>query len=180
MFIVKHVWDTPTRPCRFSLNLQDACVFADFDVNWHGEVYLTRISFDGYGCCTTERDASRLSAEESQVLLNFVDADDVDRDEVREILYRYFAANQDVIWRDALVENGLWSRRMEPSPTDVIKAIRDKLSAEAGYDIHRIVEEARRRQRESGRVYITLPPRPPFSEDGLDPPLIVEATTPQV
>ncbi|MFO0803970.1 MAG: hypothetical protein U0791_12720 [Gemmataceae bacterium] len=107
MNIAKHVWDTPTRPCRFSLCLQDACVFADFDVNWDGEVYLVRISFDGYGCCTTERYASRMAVDESRALLNFVDADDVDRDEVREILYRYFAANQDVIWRDALVENGL-------------------------------------------------------------------------
>ena len=41
---------------------------------------------------------------------------------------------------------------MEPSPTEVIKAIRVKLSAEAGYAIHRIAEEARQRQRESGRV----------------------------
>jgi hypothetical protein len=58
---------------------------------------------------------------------------------------------------------------MEPSPTDEIKAIRDKLAAAASYDIHRIAEEARRRQRESGRVYITLPPRSPQSEDGPDP-----------
>jgi len=54
---------------------------------------------------------------------------------------------------------------VEPSPTDAIRAIRDKLAADAGYDIHRIVEEAQQRQRESGRVYITLPPRPPQQDD---------------
>jgi len=48
-----------------------------------------------------------MSEDESRALLNFVDADDLDRDEVREALYRYFTANQDVIWRDALVEHGL-------------------------------------------------------------------------
>jgi len=52
---------------------------------------------------------------------------------------------------------------MIPTPTEQIKAIRDGLSAACGYDIHRITEETRRRQRESGRTYISLPKRDPQS-----------------
>jgi hypothetical protein len=48
-----------------------------------------------------------------------------------------------------------------PTPTEEIRAIRRELAARFGNDIHRIAEETRRRQRESGRKYISLPKRPP-------------------
>jgi hypothetical protein len=47
-----------------------------------------------------------------------------------------------------------------PDPTDEIRAIKRKLAAECDFDIHRIAEQARRHQRESGRKSVTLPPRP--------------------
>ena len=50
---------------------------------------------------------------------------------------------------------------MIPSPTDEIKAIRRKLSARLGNDVHRIAEDLRRREMTSGRTYITLPRREP-------------------
>jgi hypothetical protein len=40
-----------------------------------------------------------------------------------------------------------------------IHAVREKLAKEAGYDIERIAEAARKRQAESGRKAVTLPPR---------------------
>ena len=60
---------------------------------------------------------------------------------------------------------------MVPTPTDEVRAIRRALAAGAGNDIHRIAEEARQRERESGAVYISLPPRAPQREDGPNPPL---------
>jgi hypothetical protein len=50
---------------------------------------------------------------------------------------------------------------MLPTPTDEIRAIRRELAAALDNDIHRIAEETRRRQRESGRIYISLPARSP-------------------
>jgi hypothetical protein len=50
---------------------------------------------------------------------------------------------------------------MIPTPTDEIRAVRRELAAHLGNDIHRIAEETRRRQRESGRIYISLPARSP-------------------
>lgn len=48
-----------------------------------------------------------------------------------------------------------------PTPTDEIRAIRHMLSAKFGHDVHRIAVETRRRQRESGRAFISLPKREP-------------------
>lgn len=50
---------------------------------------------------------------------------------------------------------------MIPTPTDEIRAARRELAARFGNDIRLIAEETRRRQRESGRTYVSLPGRPP-------------------
>ncbi len=50
---------------------------------------------------------------------------------------------------------------MIPDPTDEIKAARHRLGAELDFDLHRIIEDTRKRQRESGRPYIRLPKRDP-------------------
>ena len=50
---------------------------------------------------------------------------------------------------------------MIPDPTDEIKAIRRRLAAKFENDILRIGADIRRQERESGRIYITLPKREP-------------------
>lgn len=110
MEISKYVWTTGTRPCIFCLCLQGGSVFADFKIDSDGRVHLVRISFDGYGCCATDGNVTRLPLDESHTLVKLVDTDDVNRNEIREILYRYFNENKNVIWRDALVEHGLIRR----------------------------------------------------------------------
>ena len=50
---------------------------------------------------------------------------------------------------------------MPDSPTDEIRAIRHELAARFDNDLSRIVEDIRRQQRASGRVYIQLPKRSP-------------------
>jgi hypothetical protein len=108
--ISKYVWPVTTRPCRFCLCLQGGSVFADFNIDSEGRVYLVRISFDGYGCCATEGKVARMPLDESHTLVNLVNTDDVNRDEIREILYRYFEKNKNAIWRDALEEHELLKR----------------------------------------------------------------------
>ncbi|MEA2564664.1 MAG: hypothetical protein QOH06_6168 [Acidobacteriota bacterium] len=41
-----------------------------------------------------------------------------------------------------------------------IHAVREALAKKAGYDAEKIAEAARKRQAESGRKAVTLPPRP--------------------
>lgn len=107
MEIARHFWTVPTRPCSFSLCLQGGSVFADFDIDPDGRVFLIRISFDGYGCCDTGGNISRMAMDDSRTLSQLVETDDVDCDEVRQILRRYFQLNKEVIWRDALEEHEL-------------------------------------------------------------------------
>ena len=57
---------------------------------------------------------------------------------------------------------------MVPTPTDEIRAIRRELATRSGNDLHRIAEETRRRQLESGHAYLLLPPRTPQHDDGPD------------
>ena len=47
-----------------------------------------------------------------------------------------------------------------------VRAIRDKLAAECGYDIHEIFRRIRRRQAESGLEYVRYPPRHAVPPDG--------------
>lgn len=108
--ISKHVWTTGTRPCCFCLCLQGGSVFADFNVDSEGRIYLVRISFDGYGCCSTEAKVSRMPLSESRTLIKWVSTNDVNRDEVREILYRYFELNANAIWQDAVEDHRLLKR----------------------------------------------------------------------
>lgn len=46
-----------------------------------------------------------------------------------------------------------------PDPTEEIRQIKRQLAAQFDNDLHRIAEETRRRQRESGRIVVTRPPR---------------------
>ena len=57
---------------------------------------------------------------------------------------------------------------MIPTPTEEIRTIRRELAAQLDNDIHRIAEETRRRQRESGRTYISLPKRHPQTRNTTD------------
>jgi hypothetical protein len=96
-------WEGGTRPCRFALSLDGGCVFADFDVDAQtGQVFLVRISFDGHGCCRAPDDVGRMTFDDSSVLLELADGRDVDTTVVDPILRRYFCANEQLLWSDAL------------------------------------------------------------------------------
>ena len=107
---IRKVNDMPaSRPSRYCLGLQDDSVFADFDVDSDGCVFLLRISFDGYGCCSTAEKARRMSPDISKRLIRLVESDDVASGEFAAILSQYFSENSDVIWKDALQEHDLIS-----------------------------------------------------------------------
>ena len=92
----------PTRPCKFCLSFQDDSVFADFDIDQDQRVVLVRISFDRFGCCRTEEHIKRMNLNDSRILLEWMDKEDVNREEIEAALSRYFQENNDVIWNDAL------------------------------------------------------------------------------
>jgi hypothetical protein len=50
----------------------------------------------------------------------------------------------------------------DPNPiVDEVRAVRDSIAKEHGYDIAKIAEAVREREAKSGRTYVRLAPRPP-------------------
>lgn len=97
----------PTRPCTFCLSLQGGSVFADFDTDNGNIVFLRRISFDGHGCCEVAQSITRMSSGDSRLVLDAIARGEFESEPFQETLRRYFRANQDVIWSDALAEHDL-------------------------------------------------------------------------
>jgi hypothetical protein len=81
-------------------------VFADFDVDEEGRVRLLRISFDGYGCCHTDR-GPKMDRATSRLLIAAVDRGEVGELAVETALRGYFRTNSEVIWKDALADHDL-------------------------------------------------------------------------
>jgi hypothetical protein len=96
----------PTRPCSFCLCFQGGSVFADFDTDDAGIISLRRISFDGYGCCEVES-TTRMSSDDSHLLLDAIARGELESVQVEEVLRKYFRDSKDVIWSDALAEHDL-------------------------------------------------------------------------
>ena len=97
----------PSRPSRYCLALQDDSVFADFDVDDVGRIFLLRISFDGFGCCETVGKARPMNLETSTRFAELIESQVIDTPEMASILSRYFRENDDVIWKDALEDHSL-------------------------------------------------------------------------
>jgi hypothetical protein len=87
--------------------MQDDSVFADFDVDDDGSVFLLRISFDGYGCCSTMGKARPMNQTDSKRFVSLIERNSVTSVEFNNIVSKYFRENSDVIWKDALIEHGL-------------------------------------------------------------------------
>ena len=82
-------------------------MFADFDTDGGDRVSLRRISFDRHGCCDVGESVTRMSSDDSRVLLDAIAGGEPGSVQVGEALRRYFRENKDVIWSDALEENDL-------------------------------------------------------------------------
>jgi hypothetical protein len=98
-----------TRPCQYGLAFHDDSVFADFNVNENGSLYLVRISFDGYGCCypNAQEKLAEISVDNSKYLIKQMEADDFADPIVSKIIREYFSAIRASLWEDALKDHGI-------------------------------------------------------------------------
>ena len=97
----------PSRPCSFCLSLQGGGVFADFDIDAEGVVLLSRISFDGYGCCELGASVAKMSPCDSRFILDAIALGSVESIQIDKVLRSLFHDNMDVIWAEALEAHGL-------------------------------------------------------------------------
>ena len=51
---------------------------------------------------------------------------------------------------------------MNDETVDEVRRARDAYASQFGYDVRRIAEDLRRREREGGRQYVNLPPKAPM------------------
>ncbi len=101
-------WGESSRPCRVALSLNLGCVFADFDVDaLTGRLFVVRISFDRYGCCEAPPEIGRMTLDDSKAFLEMAERRALDIAVLDPILRRYFRANEQLLWSDALRENDL-------------------------------------------------------------------------
>jgi hypothetical protein len=96
-----------SRPAYVCLGLQGHSVFVDFDLDSEGRLYLVRISFDGYGCCTAPAEIGRFSKTDSQTLVAMRAGRYVPPEQIEPILRAYFQQHRDLLWPDALERHGL-------------------------------------------------------------------------
>ena len=99
----------PTRPCLYCLALQDNSVFADFNIDENGCLYLVRISYDGYGCCTPDSkiEIGKINKENSERLIMQIEANDFESPEAAKIIKEYLRENSELLWVDALKDHNL-------------------------------------------------------------------------
>lgn len=92
-----------TRKADFYLGCLDGSVFIDFNLNKNNEIYLQRISFDGYGCCEIEN-SKALDYRDSIKFVEEINKETIDQKTIEQLVRRLIEINSEQIWTDALEE----------------------------------------------------------------------------
>ncbi len=100
------------RDSDLQLCLFDGCIFADFALDKQSTknqvLSLSRISFDGFGCCNTTGKGCAMTEGETKAFQELIkDGNDALGNEETQaralaILSKFFSKYQNVIWSDAL------------------------------------------------------------------------------
>ncbi|MBL7835114.1 MAG: hypothetical protein JNK18_14235 [Cyclobacteriaceae bacterium] len=92
-----------SRKADFHLGCLEGSVFLDFNVTSEKRIYLIRISFDGYGCCTIEN-IKHLSQQSSADFIEEFAKENLDQERISKIILEVIKMNSDNIWQEALEE----------------------------------------------------------------------------
>jgi len=90
-----------TRKADFYLGCLDSSIYIDFNLDENHLIYLKRISFDGYGCCTIEN-SKTLDKKDSIQFQDEMSKDSIDQIIVEDLVRRLINLNTKKIWTDAL------------------------------------------------------------------------------
>lgn len=92
-----------SRIADYYLGCIDGAVFLDLNLNGNGQVYLQRISFDGYGCCEIENSMT-LDKSDSIIFIDEMSKDLIDQTTIEKLAKSLIKLNADKIWIDAIEE----------------------------------------------------------------------------
>jgi len=99
-----------TRKADFYLGCLDGSVFIDFNRTSNNQIYLCRISFDGYGCCNLENGSNPLSQNESKKFINEIKNENLNQAIITKLVKQIIKINREYIWNDALEKYNLISK----------------------------------------------------------------------
>jgi hypothetical protein len=96
-----------SRKADFHLGCLDGCIFIDVDKSSDGLISLSRISFDGYGCCELNEHTNYLTRELSAQFLDEINKEYMDQSVMTNIVKALIDLNKEHIWSEALDEYNL-------------------------------------------------------------------------
>lgn len=96
-----------TRPADYYLSCLGGCVFIDFNLGDNGLIYLRRISFDGYGCCSLGQETTPLSAPDSDLFQRTYSQDEIGQKTMTRLIKTATKLNESLFWDEPLREYGL-------------------------------------------------------------------------
>lgn len=97
----------PSRPADYYLGCLDGSIFMDFNKDENECIYLKRISFDGYGCCSLSDQVIPMDGVDSQAFKEIFEAQLSDQPRLTSIIKKTIASNRKLIWEGALENYGL-------------------------------------------------------------------------
>lgn len=96
-----------SRPADYYISCLEGPVFIDFNQAVNGSIYLKRISFDGYRCCTVTDHVSPMDEADARAFKKLTHTQSADQELTERIIKKTLAANRNILWKDALTEYGL-------------------------------------------------------------------------
>ena len=95
-----------SRKADFHLGCKEGSVFLDFDQS-EDKIFLSRISFDGFGCCELGAKGVPLSERESEDFIREIEKDHLNQHFMRTLVEKLIKSNRHLIWEDALAFHNL-------------------------------------------------------------------------
>jgi len=96
-----------SRKADFQLGCCCGSVYIDFNQSSDGLISLSRISFDGYGCCDITGSTNFLNSEVSKKFIEEITKGELDQEKLTPLVKEIIKINQEYIWTDALEEYNL-------------------------------------------------------------------------
>jgi hypothetical protein len=91
-----------TRKADYFLGCLGGSVFIDFCTSDNNEIYLKRISFDGYGCCELQNFENKLDQIDSEKFIQEISREFINQEIMGWLVTKLIKINATQIWKEAL------------------------------------------------------------------------------
>jgi hypothetical protein len=93
-----------SRKADYYLGCLDGAVFIDFNQSNNNLIFLCRISFDGYGCCTIGTISNPLNHKDSKKFIEEIENEKFNQETITLLVKEIIKINKEQIWKEAIEE----------------------------------------------------------------------------